>query len=246
MPPEMTLARLLLLLMLGPLLASCASQELKNRRQAARAAAESEAARPRDRVAYRITPGDSLRIEHPFNDELNRAAVVRPDGYITLPLIGDLQVADRTPAEARALIEERYTGTVRTPRVTLAVDNAANQKVCVGGEVVNPGMFPLSEGLTALRAVALAGGPRGTARMRSVVVLRDRGGREPQYLLVNLHRASDRLSGEGDLRLQAKDMIFVPRTTIATMDAFVDQYLNQLIPFSKNLGVTYFIGRGVY
>lgn len=245
-PAEMSFIRLTLLCCLGVCLASCVSEPLQERRDAARLEGRAASMESGGRPAYRVGSGDSLRVEHRFNDELNRVVVVRPDGFVTLPLIPDLRVSDLTIPEVRSLIEELYAGTVKTPRVTVGLENATNLKVFVGGEVLNPGMFTMSDGLTALRAVTLAGGPRPTGKMGGVVVLRDRGQGEPQFLLVDLDRGPAKLEGGQDFRLQPRDMVFVPKSTIATMNAFVDQYLNQLIPFSKNLGVTYFIGKGVY
>jgi protein involved in polysaccharide export with SLBB domain len=196
------------------------------------------------RVAYRISAGDSLRVEHPYNEELNRVVVVRPDGFITLPLIPEVNVADRTLAEARQLLETEYAGTVKKPKLTVALENAGNWKICVGGEVLHPGVFPLTDGLTALRAIAIAGGQRPTATLGSVVILRDQGTSQPLYLLIDLKKVTSDLDGRDDLRLQPRDMVFVPRSTIASMNAFVEQYINQLIPFSKNIGVTYLFGQG--
>jgi protein involved in polysaccharide export with SLBB domain len=234
-----------LVFVLSLVLTSCVSQDLQDRRQAARNAAR-RASETGDRAPYRIMPGDSLRIEHPFNEELNRVVVVRPDGFITLPLIQEMNVADRTIAEAKGLLESEYARTVRNAKLSLTLESAANVKICVGGEVINPGLFALSDGLTALRAIAMAGGPRPSARLSSVVILRDQGLPEPEYLLVDLRRTTVKLDGRDDIRLRQRDIVFVPRSPIANMNAFVDQYINQLIPFSKNLGVTYLIGNGVY
>lgn len=238
----MAYTRFLLLLCLS--LAACTSREMETRREAARAAARNESTAPAQRLPYRLGPGDSVRIEHAFNEELSRVVALRSDGYVTLPVIGDVDLADRTLPEAGAVLEERYSGTVRTPRVTVALETSANLRICVAGEVNNPGMFTLSDGLTALRAITLAGGARATAGLRSVVVVRDRGTPEPEYLLVDVQEATSALNGSHDLRLRPKDIVFVPRSRIAAMNAFVDQYMNQLIPFQKNLGVTYIVGKG--
>ncbi len=250
----MTFTRSLLVLSL--ILTSCVSKNSQGRYQDVRFAdifptaeigaeitANTEAT---TRAPYRVSPGDSLRIEHRFNEELNRSVLVRPDGFVTLPLIEDVNVADRTLLEARKLLEGQYAKTVKNPKISIALENAANIKICVGGEVVNPGMFVMVDGLTALRAIALAGGPRPSAKMSSVVILRDQGLPKPEYLVVDLGKVTKKDGGEEDLRLHPKDMVFVPRTTIANMDKFVDQYLNQLIPFSKSLSVTYLIGKGIY
>jgi protein involved in polysaccharide export with SLBB domain len=227
-------------------LAGCASDEVKHREQEARENAHKAQAMGPNIDSYKIGSGDTLKIEYIYNEELNRSVVVRPDGFVSLPYLADVQVAGKTVEEAKSDLAAKYKGLLKNPVLTVSLDAAANFKVYVGGEVVSPGVFPLATGVTALRAVTMAGGIRPTAGLRSVMIIRDKGGPKPEYLMVDLHAGVAKLDGQQDLLLEPRDMVFVPKSRIASIDQFVDQYMNQLIPFQKALGVSYVIGPAVY
>jgi polysaccharide export outer membrane protein len=226
-------------------LSGCASKELKLRQQMARANARDAMAGNNENV-YRAAPGDGLLVEFYYNEELNRGVLVRPDGFISLPLIDDVKVADLTLAEIRKTLSEKYTGILKTPKVAVSLENLASFKIFVGGEVSNPGVFALSDGITLLRAIAMAGGAKQTAGLGSVLVIRDQGTPQPEYLMVDLKAGTEELLAGNDLQLRPKDMVVVPKSKIAKADQVVDQYLNQLIPFQKSLSATYVFGRPTY
>ena len=235
------LARNRLLMVVGLILTSCTSNE----RDVARMNTKTAVADTSNPALYRVSPGDTLRIDFSYNEELNRVVIVRPDGYISLPYVDDIRVADKTIPEVRGRLAELYTGTLKDPQVTIYLENLGSFKVYVGGEVVSPGVFALTDGVTTLRAIAMAGGTKEKAGLDSVVVIRDQGTPVPQYLFVNVRRAIAGLDATEDIRLRSKDIVFVPKSTIGTIDQFVDQYINQLIPFSKSLGLSYSAGPGI-
>ena len=226
-------------------LTGCVSSEVQARRDTARQDAQLASANPESPQLYRVNSGDRLRVEFFYNEELNRAVLVRPDGYISLPLIPDVLVADQTLPEIQELLAKRYAGIVKKPLVEVSLEDPGSFKIYVGGEVANPGVFALSDGVTALRAIALAGGAKQTAGLSSVVVIRDEGKPTPKYLLLDLNQSVTQLNGNQDLRLHPKDMVYIPKSKIASADQFVDQYINQLIPFQKSLNVTYLFGNPV-
>jgi len=236
--------KLSLTLLLCILLSGCASSEVKSRRQTARANAQAALTQTED--IYRAAPGDGLLVEFYYNEELNRGVLVRPDGFISLPLVQDVQVTGLTLPEIRKILTEKYTGILKTPTVSVSLENLASYKVFVGGEVSSPGVFALSDGITVLRAITMAGGAKQTAGLGSVVIIRDQGTKSPEYLMVDLKATADQLADGQDLRLRPKDMVVVPKSKIARADQVVDQYLNQLIPFQKSLSATYVFGRPTY
>ena len=233
-------------LLLGLLLfCGCASSETRSREAAARANAQALLTNKKEGELYRIAPGDGLRIDFLNNEEMTRGTVVRPDGYISLPLIDDFKVSDKTIPEIRETLAERYKGILKKPIISVSVETFGG-KIYVGGEVTNPGVFGLNDGVTALRAIAMAGGARNTAGLSSVLVIRDQGTVEPKYLMVDLKAGVSRLDGKQDVRLQPKDVVLVPKSRIATADQFVEQYMNQLLPFQKSVSVSYMFGRPTY
>ena len=231
-----------LVLILPALVSGCASSDVKARKESARMDAQIAIADTRGPELYQIASGDNLKVEYIYNEELNRTVLVRPDGYISLPLIADVRVSEKTVSETRTLLAERYKGILKQPVIEVSLESAGSFKIYVGGEVVNPGVFALYDGVTALRAIAMAGGAKRSAKLGSVVVIRDQGTRTPQYLILDLKSSVAKLDGRQDMRLHAKDMVIIPKTWVANADDFVDQYVNELIPFTKTLNVTYFFG----
>jgi polysaccharide biosynthesis/export protein len=114
--------------------------------------------------------------------------------------------------------------------------------VYVGGEVQEPGLVQLTGNLTALAAVMKAKGLKPTAKANNVVLLRNTGEAIPRLSKLDLSAILS--TGTGDLQLQPYDVVYVPKSVIAKMDQFVDQYMRQLLPISVNFGFSYIVGGG--
>jgi polysaccharide export outer membrane protein len=125
---------------------------------------------------YRLGPGDKLRIEVYKDNQLSQSVQVRPDGKITLPLIGDLEASTKTPIELRDTITTSLKEYVTNPTVTVIVVEALASQVYVMGEVTNPGTMQLHGPTTILQALAMAGGFKEFANTKDVKVLRPRSG----------------------------------------------------------------------
>jgi polysaccharide export outer membrane protein len=129
------------------------------------------------RPEYRIGPSDLLKVTVFRVEELDRQVRVSNDGRIVLPLIGPLDVAGRTAAQAEADIAARYAGGyLQAPQVTVFVEEYASQRITVGGAVGKPGIYPITSRLTLLQALSLAEGADDVANLRNVVVFRTIGG----------------------------------------------------------------------
>jgi polysaccharide biosynthesis/export protein len=183
---------------------------------------------------YRIQPGDTLDIKFFYNPQLNETALpVRPDGRIALQLVPEVMVAGLTPAEARKLLVEKYESTeLRYVEVAVAVKTFSNQKIFVDGEVGKSGLYPLTGHLTVLQAIAEAGGMRETARVNEVILIRRGADNKPIVTTLNLEAAREGRDVNQDPLLVPYDIVFVPRSPIANLDLWVDQYIRRLLPFS--------------
>jgi polysaccharide export outer membrane protein len=124
---------------------------------------------------YRLGPGDKLRIEVYKDAQLSQSVQVRPDGKITLPLLGDIEATGRTPIEMRDAIAKSLKEYVTNPTVTVIVVEALASKVYVMGEVTHPGTMELHGPTTILQALAMAGGFKEFANTKDVRVLRPNG-----------------------------------------------------------------------
>jgi len=197
---------------------------------------------PSDPTMYVIERGDELSIKVFGRPELDDTLTVRNDGRISAQLVADLLAVGLTPPQLSAALAERYARFFREPQVTVIVRRAAALRVFVAGEVGQPGVVALSGELTALSAVAQAGGFRPTARTDSVVLLRDVHADKPLAMRLNLKIVDLK---DGATALQPRDVLYVPPSRIAKVDRFVDQYARQLIPISLTAGFSYVFGPAV-
>jgi polysaccharide export outer membrane protein len=120
---------------------------------------------------YRIVPGDKLRIEVYKDTQLSQALQVRPDGKITLPLIGDVVAEGRTATELRDALATSLREYNNSP-VTVIITETVPPVFYVMGEVKNPGTLPLKGQISAVQALAMAGGFTEFAKKGDIVIQR--------------------------------------------------------------------------
>lgn len=140
--------------------------------QAAREAASAGAPAAVDPATYVIGPEDVLYVRVWREPELSGIVVVRPDGKITLPLVGDLQAAGLTPEKLDAAVTAAYTKFINNPEVIISVQDVRSKRYYVTGEVNRPGAYPLVTPTTVLEALTLAGGFRDFANKKNITILR--------------------------------------------------------------------------
>jgi protein involved in polysaccharide export with SLBB domain len=194
-----------------------------------------------------LQPGDTVSFKFAHWPELDiEEQVIRPDGKVTLILVGDYAIGGKTPEEAAAdLKATQYADKLKfrdeDNEIQIFVDNLDSRRVFVGGEVRAPGMQPLSTDTTALEAIMAAGGPiKESAKMDRVVVIRQRDGKQYAQTL-DLKVASRRPESE-QFVLEPQDIVIVPRTGIDRVNQWVEQYVNKMIPRSVYFNLTHPIG----
>jgi polysaccharide export outer membrane protein len=121
---------------------------------------------------YRLGAGDKLRIEVYKDTQLSQSVQIRPDGKITLPLIGDLEATNRTPIELRDQITKSLREFITNPVVTVIVQEALSAQVYITGEVSKSGPVQIVGPLNILQAIAMAGGLNEFANKKDVRILR--------------------------------------------------------------------------
>lgn len=187
---------------------------------------------------YRIQIGDVLDVKFYYNPELNDSVTVRPDGRVSLQLAPEVMAAGITPNDLAGQLRERYRGELRNPQVTVIVRSFGSQRMFVDGEVGTPGLVTLTGPLTVMQAIAEAGGMRETARVNEVLVIRRTAAKKPQVMTVNLENAINGTDLGQDIYVLPFDIVYVPRSPIANVDLWVDQYIRRLIPIPFGFGWT--------
>jgi len=175
-----------------------------------------------------IQSGDTLAVKVFGCPELTQSQVVRPDGKITVKLVGEVQALGLTPAELDAVLTEAYREKVVRPELAVIMRSFGGLAVFVGGEVRRPGEIPLRGRLTALQAIFCAGGNTEEAKLDSVILVRSLGKDTGEIMEVDLTQSTE--SGTADIILQPCDILFVPETTIAKVDRFANQYIYRIVP----------------
>ncbi|OXE37646.1 MAG: hypothetical protein CGW95_00250 [Phenylobacterium zucineum] len=185
---------------------------------------------------YRINAGDELSLRFLLNPDLNAGVLVGPDGRGIFPLISSLKVADLTVDEADSVLSEAYSRILKRPDVQVMITSYGSSPVYVGGEVRTPGVYPIRGKLTPAQAVMMAGGLSPTARLGHIAVIRQRP--NGQMLMKELDLRAYLTKGQslGPFIILPGDLIFVPRSSIAEADRFVDQYITGLLPLGRVLG----------
>jgi protein involved in polysaccharide export with SLBB domain len=188
------------------------------------------------RIDYRIASGDILIVRFYYHPELNTEAWVRPDGYISLDLVGDIEAAGQKPATLDSLLEALYRKELIDPKIAVMVKRSANQKVYVGGEVESPGMIPIDGELNVMSAIIQVGGLKPSAKISEVAILRNDARKGPITLKLDLRNITRGKASEANIALQPYDVVYVPKTGIARANDFVDAYIEGLLPVSTVSG----------
>lgn len=159
---------------------------------------------------YVIGADDVLAINVWKEPELSRSAPVRPDGKVTLPLVGDIEASGNTPKQLQVSIEKVLEKYISKPVVTVIVQEVKSHKFSIVGEVQKPGTYPLTGPLTVLEGIAQAGGFREWAKIKDIIILRTGSTGTREKLHFNYKSVIKGDSSRQNVQLQTGDTIVVP------------------------------------
>jgi polysaccharide export outer membrane protein len=182
-----------------------------------------------EREPYTIVAGDALIVRFFYYPQHNVDVVVRPDGMVSIPLVGEVMAEGMRPSALEAIIRERYAEVIAEPEVSVMIHEFGDQSVFVFGEVNKPGAYPLQGSMTLVDAIARAGGLATTGNAGNVILMRRGALGEYSGRKVDLKAIIDP-EGTERIHLQPRDVIYVPMTAIAKVDLFVEQYFKNLSP----------------
>jgi polysaccharide export outer membrane protein len=179
---------------------------------------------------FTFGPGDRISIKVWRHEEMDMEVTIAPDGGITYPLVGRLQVAGMSYPTLVAALEAGLTPYYNDVSVAVNVEEVSNQKVFVLGEVRSPAVLQVQNDLSILEALTRTGGIDPDARTDNVLLIRG-GLDQPELYTVNVKA----IYAEGDLSqlvyLQRGDIVVVPTKTIADVEAFFRRIQGVLAPF---------------
>lgn len=167
------------------------------------------AAVPVSEAGYRIGAGDVLHVFVWKEPEISGPVVVRLDGRITVPLLGDVQAAGKRPEDLAVEVSTALRDYLDSPHVTISVQEANSARFFVVGQVEEPGAFAFTGPLSVVQALALAGGFREFAKRDSIIVIREQNGSR-QVLEFDYEELERGKGLDQNHALQVGDTILVP------------------------------------
>ena len=158
---------------------------------------------------YQIGPADELEISVYNAVGLEKKQIVRPDGRIEFPLVGELSVAGKTPEQVRVELAAALDKVISQPEVTVVVTGYQGRKFSVTGAVRGPGTFEAERTTRVVDALAMAGGLQQNADLRGSVLMRD-----GHVLPVSLHRLLKETDLRNNIVLRPGDTLYVPDVSL--------------------------------
>lgn len=210
---------------------------------------------------YRLQVGDTIDVRFGYAPELNESLTVRPDGHVSLAWVGEVQVAGLTPVELSAQLQQAYKSVLSNPRIDIIVRNVQPQRAYLAGEVARPGEVRMMGSMSVLQAIISAGDFSLDAQRDSVVVIRQTGKPDPEFILLDFANSPKSRTTQAaaapcsdtnplacdnaqamrveSFQLQPMDVVFIPKTQIAGVAQFFERYVNQILPIYRNMGLSF-------
>ena len=162
-----------------------------------------------DPLTYRVGPEDVLEISVWREEALKKEVLVRPDGGMSYPLIGEVQAAGKTVLEIRNEISRRLEKFIAEPSVSVAIAKVGSQRVYVIGKVLKPGFYPVGQQVDVLQALSMAGGLAQFAERNEIRVMRREGERQV-VIPFEYDRVIRGQKLEQNIQLRPGDVVVVP------------------------------------
>ena len=184
---------------------------------------------------YLLAPGDELDVIVHTAPELNRTVTIGPDGRFRMPYSGPILAAARTVDEVRDGVQFAMSRELNDPDIDVLLVGTPSQRVFVGGDVTNPGLFDMPGLIDPLQAIIMAGGVTNEGRASTVVLMRRMPGGEVKSAVFDLKAGIYDPSLADWAPLRRFDIVYVTRKPIANQNLFVRQYIRDALPIDFSL-----------
>lgn len=221
----------LLLLLAALVLPSCARRNVRPVTDLTTTDAEGgEVLMPDTLPEFVFGPGDEIDISVWRHEDLNMQIVISPDGAISYPLVGRLQIAGMTYPDLMEMLSTRISEYYKDPQVSINIAKVSSMKVYVLGYVRNPAILQIESELDVVGALTKVGWLTEDSRTNNILLIRG-GLEEPELFTIDI----EQLLATGDMRqnvpLQKGDILFVPPKTIVNVENFFRRITGMLSPF---------------
>jgi len=165
---------------------------------------------------------------------------IRPDGYISFPLIKkDIKASGLTLPKLKDIVSSEYNKIIENVTISLVLEELKSNLVYVMGEVRNPDYYLMDSPTTATQILSRAGVLMNTARLNNIIVISRNKDKKPVGRIVDVEKVLGEGNIANDILLGQYDIVFVPKTAIALVDLYIDQYISQIVPRWVGLNFSY-------
>jgi polysaccharide export outer membrane protein len=185
---------------------------------------------------HTMSPGDQFEVRFPFSPEFNDRAAIGQDGRVSLKLIGEALLGGLTVEEATVRLKQAYAKQIKSPELSVTIRRYAPEIVYIDGWVKRTGIVRTEIPLTLSRALARAGGVKPGAQTDEILIMRRDANGNTQAVSAALGRYAGAERPDQDPMLKSFDVVYVPKTAIAAVSSFVQEYTKN-IPFAVSFGV---------
>ena len=162
------------------------------------------------RDGYEVQPGDILEVSVWKEEDLQRQVLIRPDGFFSFPLVGDIDATGKTVGDLREEISARLERYIPDLVVTVTVSDIQGNKIYVLGQVNNPGQFVVNPSVDVMQALSMAGGTTAFAALNDIMILRRNGDGSQEARRFAYKDVERGRSLEQNIVLQSGDVVVVP------------------------------------
>ena len=188
---------------------------------------------------YFLEIGDAVDIDVWRVPDLTRTVVVRPDGRISIPLVGDLDVAGMSLVDLRTVMTKKFSEYIINPQVSISIRQFGGRKFIVLGEVAGPGVYRYQQDISLIEALALAGGFNAKAKKGKVMIIRGDIRKEPQVKIItaNMQNLLNKGMLTENISVKPNDIIYVGKDLLTDYN----EIINNLIKPSFATAVDYYV-----
>lgn len=172
---------------------------------------------------YKLQPSDQLQLGYRYSPEYDQSLIVRPDGMVTINLVGPIKVGGLTVDDAKARILDQLRTRLNDPEITLTLTDFVRPSYTVVGQVSAPGKFEMHGQITAIDAIAMAGGLKDSAKHSQVILFRRVDGDMASTHILNMKKLMDAKHPhlEEDVVLMPGDLLVIPKNRVSKIADYV-------------------------
>jgi len=172
---------------------------------------------------YKIEPGDTIEVLYRKSPEFNQTVIVQPRGFVTLQLIGEVRLEGLTLKEAQGLITSRASERLNDPEVSLSLKDFDKPHFTVMGEVTNPGRYELRGSISAIDALAMAGGFKPTSKHTEILLVHRENNHVKSTQVINYKDLENqqKLTKYEFFKILPGDIMIVPQNKLSKVERYV-------------------------